>query len=402
MISSRDQRSNKTTGDINNALTIEEEQNLQSQPSVRNILGFIEKYDRVEVQELLSQMSCHWLLSLEDYKIPIEHPTGLITQMPPLNEDNLYVLFEYDPNVPELDYREIHQIIRELTIGIYVLNQHPYLQLEANIDESTSCQLPPAYFDTKLGQIMINTDYWLKALWHGAFFPREKRMKFCERWRTMFDIDSNGQPQTKKPLLNEFRNSGMQDIAKDPDYSCIFNDKSAQSNKSGNSANLAAFGVGMTGNTYIESTSPYSDLSHDLNLTEEQIKEKLEFFFSNVDDFVIQMTFGLNKLECFKNMYMINGRYDLNSLCKADLASIDGQKYELIKPILDAHEKFLREHFDKKPEIRKNIAYLKLVSFLVPLLIGLKKRMKIPNMNNLLPLMTGECFIKFIFYKFLD
>ena len=65
MISSRDQRSNKTTGDINNALTIEEEQNLQSQPSVRNILGFIEKYDRVEVQELLSQMSCHWLLSLE-------------------------------------------------------------------------------------------------------------------------------------------------------------------------------------------------------------------------------------------------------------------------------------------------------------------------------------------------
>jgi len=27
-----------------------------------------------------------------------------------------------------------------------------------------------AYIDTKLGQLMINTDYWLKALWHGKCF----------------------------------------------------------------------------------------------------------------------------------------------------------------------------------------------------------------------------------------
>ena len=144
----------------------EDEQALSSQPSVRNVLGFVEKYDRVEVQELLTEMNCHWLLSMEDFKIPIEHPTGLISQMSPLNDDHLILLIPYDPNA-QLDYREMHQIIRELTIGMYVLNQHPYLQLETNFDESTSCQMPPAYIDTKLGQIMINTDYWLKALWHG-------------------------------------------------------------------------------------------------------------------------------------------------------------------------------------------------------------------------------------------
>jgi hypothetical protein len=101
----------KSKGGLDSStLSPEEEQALQSQPSVRNILGFLEKYDRVEVQELLSQMSCHWLLSLDDFKIPIEHPTGLISQMPPLNEDHLFVLIEYDPDLPGLDYREIHQV----------------------------------------------------------------------------------------------------------------------------------------------------------------------------------------------------------------------------------------------------------------------------------------------------
>ena len=54
------------------------------------------------------------------------------------------------------------------------------------------------------------------------------------------------------------------------------------------------------------------------------------------------------------------------------------------------HEKFLRENFEKKAEIRKNLSLLKFVIFLVPLLIGLKKRMKIPETNNLLPLMMGD------------
>lgn len=153
--------------------TPEDEQHLASQPAVRNILGFVEKYDRVEVQELLSQMNCHWLLSLEDFKIPIEHPHGLISQMTPLNEDHLFILAPFDSSFHSLDYREMHQIIRELTIGIYVLNQHPFLQLETNFDESTSCQLPPAYVDTRLGQIMIDTDYWLKSLWHGKIFLRQ-------------------------------------------------------------------------------------------------------------------------------------------------------------------------------------------------------------------------------------
>lgn len=147
---------------------IDEENNL-SQPSIRNILGFIEKYDRLEVQELLSQINCHWLLPSEVYKLPTEHPSGIISQMGPIYDKDLIILLPFDSSIPDLNYREIHQILRELTIGIYILNQHPILKLEANFDESTFCQIPPAYIDTRLGQIMINTDYWLKALWHGKY-----------------------------------------------------------------------------------------------------------------------------------------------------------------------------------------------------------------------------------------
>jgi hypothetical protein len=57
----------------------EEEQNLNNQPSVRNIIGFIEKYDRSEIQEVLSAMTSNWLLSLDDFKLPYEQPKGEIS-----------------------------------------------------------------------------------------------------------------------------------------------------------------------------------------------------------------------------------------------------------------------------------------------------------------------------------
>ena len=89
------------------------------------------------------------------------------------------------------------------------MNQIPNIALEANYDQSTACQLPPAYIDTRVGQVLVNVDYMMKALWHGAYFPREKRTKFSERWRGNLDVNSNGKPETKKPLITEFTSAGM-------------------------------------------------------------------------------------------------------------------------------------------------------------------------------------------------
>ena len=101
-------------------------------------------------------------------KRPGETPLGMISRMAPFPESRALFLIPYEVGVDTLDMREIHQIVKELTIGIFVFNQTPNISLEPNFDQSSSCQIPPAYQDTRVGQLLINVDYMLKALWHGA------------------------------------------------------------------------------------------------------------------------------------------------------------------------------------------------------------------------------------------
>lgn len=124
-----------------------------------------------------------------------------------VNSNSCMLLLPENPNVA-LNYREVHQIVRELTYGIFVLHQTPLISLETNNDQSSTIQIPPAYHDTRIGQILINVDFLMKCLWHGAYFPKEKRTKFAERWRSNLDVNQNGKPETKKSLLLEFTAAG--------------------------------------------------------------------------------------------------------------------------------------------------------------------------------------------------
>ena len=74
--------------------------------------------------------------------MPTELPTGLIRQLQAFNESHIDILFPVDDNVTRLDTREVHQLVRELTIGVYSLNAQPLASLEPNFDLSSSCQVP--------------------------------------------------------------------------------------------------------------------------------------------------------------------------------------------------------------------------------------------------------------------
>ena len=176
--------------------------------AMRNAAAFFEKFERYDCQELLAYSSSHWLLSTDDFKCPTDPPMGIISQMGSINEFSTMLLVPEEEGIETLDLREVHQIVKELTYGIFVLNQIPSVSLEANFDQSTSCQIPPAYLDTRVGQLLTNTDYMMKGMWHGAYFPRDKRIKFAERWRGNLDVNSAGKPETKKPLLTEFISAG--------------------------------------------------------------------------------------------------------------------------------------------------------------------------------------------------
>ena len=328
-----------------------------NRPSVKNLMGFIEKYDKIEQSELLASLISSWLVSFE--QMSIDNPTGIITQMAPINDNHIIILMPYDETLPSLDYRVLHQIVRDLTIGIYALNQHPNLVLDANFDESTSCTMPPAYIDTKLGQIMINTDYWLKALWHGAFFSRDKRLRFSKSWRPLFGVVDSATSK-KRDILEDFIQAGLQDTNKDPEYANAYDELE------------------------IEEEHYFK------GMTENEVKEELNFFMSNVDDLGLQITMYLNQVKQYKNLFEIDSDYFLNACIKTTINQIDNVKFERLKRRLNRQESFLRKNFAKKYEVRRNLNLLKLVTFLVPLLIGLKKRMKIPDLNNLLPILSGN------------
>lgn len=246
------------------------------------VSGFFEKYERYECQELLGCVGSNWMLSTDEFRLPTETPSGMISQLSSTvsdlcvvlipcpdphmhlsgdsqsaisslasakrtnigsapNNSEKHVAFQPTDNssrisngtiapqpstfttklaavpsaggIPPLDLREVYQMVRELTIGLYVMNQLPSCSLEPNFDESTAAQLPPAYLDTRIGQLLVNIDYMLKGVWHGAYFAREKRLKFAERWRALVELNStSGRPESKRDILSEFINQGTRYI----------------------------------------------------------------------------------------------------------------------------------------------------------------------------------------------
>ncbi|XP_070566344.1 ankyrin and armadillo repeat-containing protein-like isoform X3 [Ptychodera flava] len=318
--------------------------------------AFFEKYERAEVQEMLAYTSYHWYLSADEFKVPIDPPKGLIASMKPISENHVVFLMPVRDDIQPLDFREIHQIVRELVIGIYCLNQSPCISLDANFDQSTSCQLPPAYNDTRVGQLLINVDYMMKALWHGAYFPKDKRTKFSERWRSNLDVNANGKPETKKTILTEFTAAGMLDISKDPDFAGV-----------------------------------YGDMKF-FPMSEHEAMEDKKLFFHHVDDISMQMILSQNCVYQHHNLFVIDADYKITNVVRLAEDKIDRDSYERLQTRLLVHQEEIKKYVQAKAETRKNIHLLRFVSFMVPFLMGMKKRNKVPDVNRLVtPLTADEC-----------
>uniref|UniRef100_A0A8C5QDV3 Ankyrin and armadillo repeat containing n=1 Tax=Leptobrachium leishanense TaxID=445787 RepID=A0A8C5QDV3_9ANUR len=329
-------------------IPIEDQDFMAEMTLQRHAQDFFDKYDRSEIQELLAHTSNSWLVSMDDAHLPLHLPSGLITQLNNITQENILLLAPVDPDV-KLDCREVHQIIRELTVGIYCFNQIPSISLDANYDCSTSCQLPPAYFDTRVGQIMISVDYMIKALWHGSYMAKDKRTRFSDLWRSIFDIGSNGYPQTKKDMFAEFSSSGLIDLFIEPEFDGIY----------------------------------YKTFDVDPTYEPNSMDEK-NLFMNYTDSMTIKMTCFTLQVQRLKNLFVYEGSYLLSTVIKLTEEFLDPAIYQRLQQRLTAHQMLVKENLEKKAEIRKNIAYLKLISFLVPFLLGLKKQLKVPDFSALL------------------
>ncbi|XP_055872246.1 ankyrin and armadillo repeat-containing protein-like [Biomphalaria glabrata] len=334
---------------------LSEDEALALQQYARVASVYLDKLERYDSQELLSSSMAHWLLSNDIFRMPTEQLMGLVSQLNPVNDTSI-LLFPVDESISPLCYREVHNIIRELTLGIYIFHQTPMISLEANFDQATICQLPPAYINTKIGQLLISVDYMMKALWHGGYFPKEKRTKFGERWRTNLDVNLLGVAETKKNLLSEFTSAGLMDITKDPDFITAYDSMPAE-------------------------------VPDDL-----ETMEDIEFFMKRVDDINMRLTFTQDKVFFNQNIFMIDAKYDVSSIIKIMDTNIDLTGYERLKSRLHMQEEIIQTFLGAKQETRRQLELLKIISYLVPFLLGMRKKMRIPDINRLMsPYNSDEC-----------
>ncbi|TSW62336.1 Ankyrin and armadillo repeat-containing protein [Bagarius yarrelli] len=227
-----------------------------------------------------------------------------------------------------MDYRVVHQIIRELTVGIYCFNQVPSISLEPNPDQSSVCHLTPAYCDTKVGQILINIDYTMKALWHGAYIPKDKRPCFLELWR-----------------------SSVVDVSDDPCYHGIYDE---------------------------DTHNP--DPTYDPDSADEQ-----KLFYQYAENILLKLTSYLTSVRQHENLFTYEGTHNLSNVVRLTEDTLELSKYQRLQQRLSRHMELVKKHLGRKVELARDLAYLKLISFLVPFLISLKKKRKIPDLSQMLP-----------------
>lgn len=327
---------------------------MASMTASRAAATYFDKIERYELQETLAYTTSDWLLSTEDTRISVEPPQGLIAGIQiPNNFNNCLLLIPEEKGIEPLELREMHQIVRELVTGIYILNQTPSIVLEANYDCSTSCQIPPAYYDTRIGQILTDVDYMMKSLWHGAYFPKDKRTKFAERWRQAVNLNTTtGEPETRRSLQLVWTEAGILDLAKDP-----------------------------------ELTEAY-DAIPDENKDDPVASEEKRHFMRHVDELALKLTLFQNTVNQHQNMFLTDASYHISSVVRSD--RIDLQSYEKLQRRLGTHQEFIRNTLLLKPEVKRQLCLLKFISFMVPFLIAIKKRCKVPDTNKLLPEFTFE------------
>lgn len=118
--------------------------------------------------------------------------------------------------------------------------------------------------------------------------------------------------------------------------------------------------------------------------------EERKFFMSHVEDLMMQMTLYQNNVSHYKDLFLMDSKWAVSSVVKILDDKLDHVSYERLNSRLQLHEQLIMENLANKTEIRRQLYLLKFISYMVPFLIGMKKRMKIPDIARLLPNLTGK------------
>ncbi|XP_051563908.1 ankyrin and armadillo repeat-containing protein-like [Myxocyprinus asiaticus] len=168
-------------------------------------------------------------------------------------------------------------------------------------------------------------------------------------------VDSDGVPQTKKDVLTEFLNAGFMDISDDPCYHGIYEE--------------------------------------DINLDptyEPSSAEEENLFSQYSENILIKLNAYLTSVHQHQNLFVFEGTHNLSNAVRLTEDEIDLATYQRLQKRLAGQIKLVRKNLGRNAEVSRDLAYLKLITFLVPLLISLRKKMLIPNLSKLLPPLSED------------
>lgn len=139
----------------------------------------------------------------------------------------------------------------------------------------------------------------------------------------------------------------------------------------------------------------YNDLQFDNEDDPDMIKERIHFM-KHIGDICMQMTLYQKKVMHEKDIYMMEADMTISSIVRLLDDRMNHDDYERVNTRLQMHENMLRENLMKKMDIRRQLFILKFVSFLTPFLIGMRKRMKIPDTTRFLPDLSGTAVLQLL------
>lgn len=115
-----------------------------------------------------------------------------------------------------------------------------------------------------------------------------------------------------------------------------------------------------------------------------------ETLFSKYSENVlIKLSSYLTSIRQHQNLFVFNGTHSLSNVVRLTEDEIDLSTYQRLQKRLSGHIRLVRNHLGRNAEVSRDLAYLKLITFLVPLLISLRKKMLIPNLSQMLPPLSG-------------
>jgi len=343
--------------------------------AARDASRFFENFDKtdqkVDLQHAAAYKSYDWLLgdyeALELASLPAEVAHGLIENLQPPDEHERYLIaFPHAGNKP-LHLQELHQIVRELTIGIYVFNQTPSVHLSPNYDQSTTVTLPSAYTNTLVGQILISVDYFMKCLLHGAIVPIDHVGIFNERWRKLVPTDVKG-------ISDAFKEAGYAKMNSDLE---LGEDLYVQPKK--RFIRHPAYGVDV--NLAEEELTPRLTSEEEHTMQERHIQR--DIFLRYLDSVGVSIVVENKSIQQDGYMFVVDSKVDVYTsvLPKED---INEDLLQRLHAYLQLQRDFVREKLELKSSIAYDIRLLNFIGFMVTLLVTLKKHHKVIDVDKLM------------------